>query len=223
MQLREISTEYVREDLTRIVTPFIQAGIPGREIRLTPGEIDITDAAYLVALAAKATGGKERDRAWAVALDAVPDSLLKYDVPLAKRIKAGRRLFNMTQLGGLRPEAQIPFDIARYLIRNDREEEAQATAAALARTIAPAYLDGQNSDDARVVFWQALLGVAGQAARDQLGALAIGHDARIPEAEEIARKYRVLIKAADQAGCPKQPIAEAFGVSRPWVYQALDK
>lgn len=221
MRLCEITTDYVREDLTEIVTPFIQAGIPGGEISLTPDEIDIADVAYLVALAAKTVAGKRRDRAWAVALEAVPDSQLKYDVPLAKRIKSGRRLFGMAQLGGLRPEAQIAFDIARYLIRNDdREEESQAMVAVLARSIMPAYLDGKNPD-AGTVFWQALLDVAGADARDQLGGLVNGHDAHTPAAEEIARKYQVLVRAASQAGCPKQPIAEAFGVSRPWVYQAL--
>ncbi|NMW49011.1 hypothetical protein [Mobiluncus curtisii] len=221
MRLCEIATDYVREDLTQIVTPFIQAGIPGSEIRLAPGEIDITDVAYLVALAAKTTAGKRRDTAWAVALEAVPDSLLKYDVPLMKRIKAGRRLFGMAQLGGLKPEAQVAFDIARYLIRNDeREEESQAMVAALTRSIMPAYLDGRNPD-AGMVFWQTMLDVAGKAAQDQLGGLANGHDAHTPVAEETARKYQVLVRAASQAGCSKQPIAEAFGVSRPWVYQAL--
>lgn len=221
MRLCEITTDYVREDLTQIVVPFIQAGIPGGEISLPPGQIDIVDVAYLVALAAKTAAGKKHDTAWAVALEAVPDSQLKYDVPLAKRIKAGRRLFGMAQLGGLRPEAQVAFDIARYLIRNDdREEESQAMVAVLARSIMPAYLDGKNSD-AGTVFWQAMLDVAGAAARDQLGGLVNGHDAHTPAAEEIARKYQVLIRAADRAGCPKQPIAEAFGVSRPWVYQAL--
>lgn len=221
MKLCEIPTDYVREDLTQIVTPFIQAGIPDCEISLTPDEIDIADVAYLVALAAKTAAGKRRDAAWAVALEAVPDSQLKYDTPLMKRIKSGRRLFGMAQLGGLRPEAQVAFDIARYLIRNDdREEESQAMVAVLARSIMPAYLDGKNPD-AGMVFWQAMLDVAGQAARNQLGGLVNGHDAHTPAAEEIARKYQVLIRAADRAGCPKQPIAEAFGVSRPWVYQAL--
>lgn len=224
MRLCDIPTDYVREDLTEIVTPFIQAGIPNGEISLPPGEIDIADVAYLVALAAKTAAGKRQDRAWAVALEAVPDSLLKYDVPLAKRIKAGRRLFSMAQLGGLRPEAQTAFDIARYLIRNDdREEESQAMIAVLTRSIMPAYLGGKNPDDAGVVFWQALLDVAGQAAQNQLGSLINGHDAHTPDAVETARKYRVLVRAADQAGCPKQAIAEAFGVSRPWVYQALEK
>lgn len=222
MKLCEITTDYVRQDLTQIVTPFIQAGIPGEEISLTPGEIDIADVAYLVALAAKTTAGKRRDTAWAVALEAVPDSQLKYDTPLAKRIKTGRRLFSMAQLGGLRPEAQVAFDIARYLIRNDeREEESQAMVAVLARSIMPAYLDGETPDDAGMVFWQAMLDVAGKAAQDQLGGLANGHDAHTPAAEETARKYQVLIRAANRAGCSKQPIAEAFGVSRPWVYQAL--
>lgn len=221
MRLCEIATDYVRQDLTQIVASFIQAGIPGSEIRLAPGEIDITDVAYLVALAAKTTAGKNHDTAWAVALEAVPDSLLKYDVPLMKRIKAGRRLFGMAQLGGLKPEAQVAFDIARYLIRNDeREEESQAMIAVLARSIMPAYLDGKNPD-AGMVFWRAMLHVAGKAAQDQLGGLVNGHDAHTPVAEETARKYRVLVRAASQAGCSKQPIAEAFGVSRPWVYQAL--
>lgn len=203
------------------MVPFIQAGIPGGEIILTPGEIDIADVACLVALAAKTAAGKKRDTAWAVALEAVPDSLLKYDVPLMKRIKAGRRLFSMAQLGGLKPEAQVAFDIARYLIRNDdREEESQAMIAALARSIMPAYLDGRNPD-AGTVFWQAMLDVAGQAAQDQLGGLANGHDAHTPAAEETARKYQTLVRAANRAGCSKQAIAEAFGVSRPWVYQAL--
>lgn len=222
MKLCEIPTDYVREDLTQIVTPFIQAGIPDCEISLTPDEIDIADVAFLVALAAKTAAGKKRDAAWAVALEAVPDSLLKYDVPLMKRIKAGRRLFGMAQLGGLRPEAQIAFDIAKYLIRNDdREEESRAMVATLARSIMPAYLGGKSPDDAGTVFWQAMLDVAGRAAQKQLGGLVNGHDAHTPAAQEIARKYRVLVRAADRAGCPKQPIAEAFGVSRPWVYQAL--
>lgn len=221
MRLCEIPTDYVRQDLTQIVVPFIQAGIPGGEIRLAPDEIDIADVAYLVALAAKVAAGKKRDTAWAVALEAAPDSQLKYDVPLMKRIKAGRRLFSMAQLGGLKPEAQIAFDIAKYLIRNDdREEESQAMVAVLARSIAPAYLDGKNPD-AGNVFWQTMLDVAGRAARNQLGSLVNGHDAHTPAAEETARKYQVLIRTASQAGCPKQPIAEAFGVSRPWVYQAL--
>lgn len=221
MRLCKIPTDYVREDLTEIVTPFIQAGIPGSEISLAPDKIDIADVAYLVALAAKTTAGKNHSTAWAVALDAVPDSQLKYDVPLAKRIKTGRRLFSMAQLGGLRPEAQIAFDIARYLIRNDdREEESQAMVAVLARSIMPAYLDGKNPD-AGMIFWQAMLDVAGKTAQDQLGGLVNGHDAHTPDAVETARKYQVLIRAADRAGCSKQPIAEAFGVSRPWVYQAL--
>lgn len=221
MRLCEIPTDYIRQDLTEIVMPFIQAGIPGGEIRLTPGEIDIADVAYLVALAAKTAAGKRRDRAWAVALEAVPDSQLKYDVPLMKRIKSGRRLFSMAQLGGLRPEAQVAFDIARYLIRNDdREEESQAMVAVLAQSIMPAYLDGKTPD-AGTVFWQAMLDVAGRAAQHQLGGLVNGHDAHTPDAVETARKYQVLIRAANRAGCPKQPIAEAFGVSRPWVYQAL--
>ncbi|NMW88038.1 hypothetical protein [Mobiluncus curtisii] len=66
-----------------------------------------------------------------------------------------------------------------------------------------------------------MLDVAGRAARDQLGGLVNGHDAHTPAAEETARKYQVLVWAANWAGCSKQPIAEAFGVSRLWVYQAL--
>lgn len=84
----------------------------------------------------------------------------------------------------------------------------------------PAYLDGKNPD-AGTVFWQTMLDAAGKTAQDQLGNLVNGYDAHTPAAEETARKCQVLVRAASQAGCSKQPIAEAFGVSRPWVYQAL--